>query len=114
VSGSESVAQLNGFNIGLLHDIAKCLAKLGVAIHEEVTDAQKEPVHRVRQIPGYLLHPVLVGMHGATCEVNPTSSRFHYKKQVERDQSTFRPDFNPRKVDCRTSQWARRKVFQVV
>ena len=33
-------------------------------------------------------------------EVNATSSHFHHKKQVERDQPTFRPDFNSRKVDC--------------
>ena len=92
--------QLDGFNIRLLQDIAKGLAKLGVAIHEKIACAQYEPVDRVRQIPGYLLHPVLVRIHGATCEVNPTSRHFHHKKQVERDQSTFGPDFNRREVDC--------------
>ena len=92
--------QPNGFNVRLLQDIAKCLTELGVAIHKEITGTQKESVERVRQIPGNLFHPVLIGIDGATREVNATSGHFHHKKQIERDQSTPRQNFNRRKVDC--------------
>ena len=44
---------------------------------------RRNPSNVVRQIPGYLLHPVLVRIHGATCEVNPTSSHFHHEEQSE-------------------------------
>ncbi len=90
----------DGINAGLLQDFAKRVAELVVAIHEQVASTQKESIEWVREVLGYLLHPILVRIHGATCEVNATSSYFHRKKQVERDQPTFRPDFNCREVDC--------------
>ena len=45
-------------------------AELVVAIHEQVTLAVQEAVLTVRQIPGHLLHPRLVGIGRASGEVN--------------------------------------------
>ena len=35
----------------------------------------------------------------AAAKVNPASGHFHDEQQVERDQTTFRPDFDGREVD---------------
>ncbi len=75
----------DGINAGLLQDFSKRVAELVVAIYEQVASTQKESVEGVRQIPGYLLHPVFVWIHGATCEVNATGGHFHHEKQVESD-----------------------------
>ncbi len=89
----------DGCDAGLLQDFAKRVAELVVSIHEQVASTQKESVEWVREVLAYLLHPVLVRVRCATCEVNATCRHFHHKKQIEGDESAFCPDFDCREID---------------
>ena len=72
--------QPDGFHGGLLKNAAKCLAELGVAIHENVPVTKEEAIGAVRQIPGDLFHPCGVRVCCTTGEANTPSSEFHDKQ----------------------------------
>jgi len=82
-------------------EVAKRLAEPGVAIHEQITFSVEEAVFEVRQIPRNLPHPGFVRMDRCASEVNAARLQLNDKQQVERHQTTLRPDFNSREVDGR-------------
>ncbi|HLC03754.1 MAG TPA: hypothetical protein VJK02_12005, partial [Anaerolineales bacterium] len=70
-----------------------------VAIQEEIALAVQEPILRIGQVPGDLLHPGIVGGGRRSGEANPASRELHDKQQVEGHQAFLGPDFEGGEID---------------
>ena len=86
-----------------------------IPVDDQVLFAKQESIKRIGQIPGHLLHPQFVGTGSATSEMNSPRGHFHDEEQVVRTSPPLvQTSTVVKSIALKTSQWALRKVFQVV
>src|SRR5262249_53446611 len=83
--------QTDRFDAGSGEDFAKTVAKLGVAIHEEIALANQKAFLGGGQVSSNLLHPNVVRTGCNTGEVNAACCQFHHEEQIERDRASSAP-----------------------
>lgn len=82
-----------------LRNSSKCRAEVAIAIHQDIFLIFQETVKGIGQVSGDLLHEVITQRRHPGSKVNATCFQLRDEQEIERHQSTFRPDLNRREVD---------------